>query len=57
MALTRYDLDTCDGISGNCVAQLVKCKDGDWVAYDDVKGLLDNVLYELNTLADSFKYA
>jgi len=51
MKLDRYDLDTCDRLDVDgiqCSADLILVKDGDWVKWEDVEELLDQLDELLN---------
>jgi hypothetical protein len=58
----RYDIDVCDGDSGNCNASMRPYPDGDWVAASDydaltadlaeARGLLDVLVRGLDSHDD-----
>lgn len=52
MALTRYDLDHCDGESGECGAKMERQTHGDWVEWSEADTEIENLKSEIEDLKD-----
>jgi hypothetical protein len=53
MSLDRYDIEECDGEGGSCHAKLVIHKRGDYVLFDDVETLINEILTSMQSVIDN----